>query len=140
MSLIENYGPELPMGVAEELDDGLQGTEFELEEDIMGVEGMSAEDMAFISSMSAEDGIEIDIPHFANLADYLGDEELTDVANTVIEGFEADRDSRADWDETLTRGLDLLGLCRAKRYSLSHPRCVCHEDLVRPRYRQVGKE
>ena len=130
MSLIENYGPELPMGVAEELDDGLQGTEFELEEDIMGVEGMSAEDMAFISSMSAEDGIEIDIPHFANLADYLGDEELTDVANTVIEGFEADRDSRADWDETLTRGLDLLGLKFEETGTAFQGSCAATHPLI----------
>jgi len=130
MSLIENYGPELPMGVAEELDDGLQGTEFELEEDIMGVEGMSAEDMAFISSMSAEDGIEIDIPHFANLADYLGDEELTDVANTVIEGFEADRDSRADWDETLTRGLDLLGLRFEETGTAFQGSCAATHPLI----------
>ena len=130
MSLIENYGPELPMGVAEELDDGLQGTEFELEEDIMGVEGMSPEDMAFISSMSAEDGIEIDIPHFANLADYLGDEELTDVANTVIEGFEADRDSRADWDETLTRGLDLLGLRFEETGTAFQGSCAATHPLI----------
>ena len=130
MSLIENYGPELPMGVAEELDDGLQGTEFELEEDIMGVEGMSAEDMAFISSMSDEDGIEIDIPHFANLADYLGDEELTDVANTVIEGFEADRDSRADWDETLTRGLDLLGLRFEETGTAFQGSCAATHPLI----------
>ena len=128
MSLIENYGPELPMGVAEELDDGLP--EFELEEDIMGVEGMSAEDMAFISSMSAEDGIEIDIPHFANLADYLGDEELTDVANTVIEGFEADRDSRADWDETLTRGLDLLGLKFEETGTAFQGSCAATHPLI----------
>ena len=128
MSLIENYGPELPMGVAEELDDGLP--EFELEEDIMGVEGMSAEDMAFISSMSDEDGIEIDIPHFANLADYLGDEELTDVANTVIEGFEADRDSRADWDETLTRGLDLLGLKFEETGTAFQGSCAATHPLI----------
>ena len=128
MSLIENYGPELPMGVAEEPDDGLP--EFELEEDIMGVEGMSAEDMAFISSMSAEDGIEIDIPHFANLADYLGDEELTDVANTVIEGFEADRDSRADWDETLTRGLDLLGLRFEETGTAFQGSCAATHPLI----------
>ena len=128
MSLIENYGPELPMGVAEEPDDGLP--EFELEEDIMGVEGMSAEDMAFISSMSDEDGIEIDIPHFANLADYLGDEELTDVANTVIEGFEADRDSRADWDETLTRGLDLLGLRFEETGTAFQGSCAATHPLI----------
>lgn len=105
MSLVENYGPMLPEA---ELEEGLPEFEMELE-DIM-VEGMSPDDMAFITTMQEEVVAEIEIPHFANLAEYLGDEELSDIAERVIEGFEADRDSRSEWDETLTRGLDLLGL------------------------------
>ena len=104
MSLVENYGPMLPEAELEE------GPEFEMElEDIM-VEGLSPDDMAFMASMQEEVAVEIEIPHFANLAEYLGDDELSDIAERVIEGFEADRDSRSEWDETLTRGLDLLGL------------------------------
>jgi hypothetical protein len=91
-----------------ELEEGLPEFEMELE-DIM-VEGMSPDDMAFMAAMQEEVAVEIEIPHFANLAEYLGDEELSDIAERVIEGFEADRDSRSEWDETLTRGLDLLGL------------------------------
>jgi hypothetical protein len=84
--------------------------EFEMElEDIL-VEGMSPDDMAFMASMQEEVEVEIEIPHFANLAEYLGEDELKDIASKVIEGFEADKDSRSEWDETLTRGLDLLGL------------------------------
>jgi hypothetical protein len=78
-------------------------------EDIM-VEGMSPDDMAFMAAMQEEVAVEIEIPHFANLAEYLGEDELKDIASKVIEGFEADKDSRSEWDETLTRGLDLLGL------------------------------
>ena len=104
MSLVENYGPMLPEAELEE------GPEFEMElEDIM-VEGLSPDDMAFMAAMQEEVAVEIEIPHFANLAEYLGDEELSDIAERVIEGFEADKDSRSEWDETLTRGLDLLGL------------------------------
>ena len=66
--------------------------------------------MAFMAAMQEEVAVEIEIPHFANLAEYLGDDELSDIAERVIEGFEADKDSRSEWDETLTRGLDLLGL------------------------------
>ena len=107
MSLVENYGPMLPEA---ELEEGLRGPEFEMElEDIM-VEGMSPDDMEFMASMQEEVAVEIEIPHFANLAEYLGDDELSDIAERVIEGFEADKDSRSEWDETLTRGLDLLGL------------------------------
>ena len=104
MSLVENYGPMLPEAELEE------SPEFEMElEDIM-VEGMSPDDMAFIAAMQEEVAVEIEIPHFANLAEYLGEDELKDIASKVIEGFEADKDSRSEWDETLTRGLDLLGL------------------------------
>jgi len=112
MSLVENYGPMLPTGLEVEeaggMEEGLPEFEMELE-DIM-VEGMSPEDMAFMASMQEEVEVEIEIPHFANLAEYLGEDELKDIAERVIEGFEADKDSRSEWDETLTRGLDLLGL------------------------------
>jgi hypothetical protein len=91
-----------------ELEEGLPEFEMELE-DIM-VEGLSPDDMAFMAAMQEEVAVEIEIPHFANLAEYLGDDELSDIAERVIEGFEADKDSRSEWDETLTRGLDLLGL------------------------------
>ena len=108
MSLVENYGPMLPEAELEE------GPEFEMElEDIMvegGPLGLSPDDMAFMAAMQEEVAVEIEIPHFANLAEYLGDDELSDIAERVIEGFEADKDSRSEWDETLTRGLDLLGL------------------------------
>ena len=92
-----------------------EGPEFEMElEDIMveggDLSGLSPDDMAFMAAMQEEVAVEIEIPHFANLAEYLGDDELSDIAERVIEGFEADKDSRSEWDETLTRGLDLLGL------------------------------
>jgi hypothetical protein len=111
MSLVENYGPMLPIGLEVEEAGGMEeGPEFEMElEDIM-VEGLSPDDMAFMASMQEEVAVEIEIPHFANLAEYLGEDELKDIASKVIEGFEADKDSRSEWDETLTRGLDLLGL------------------------------
>jgi hypothetical protein len=111
MSLVENYGPMLPIGLEVEEAGGMEESpEFEMElEDIM-VEGMSPDDMAFMASMQEEVEVEIEIPHFANLAEYLGEDELKDIASKVIEGFEADKDSRSEWDETLTRGLDLLGL------------------------------
>ena len=107
MSLVENYGPMLPPGLEVEME---EVPEFEMElEDIM-VEGMSPDDMAFMATMQEEVEVEIEIPHFANLAEYLGEDELKDIASKVVEGFEADKDSRSEWDETLTRGLDLLGL------------------------------
>jgi hypothetical protein len=109
MSLIENQNM-LPPGVEFDVDGGESAIEFDFGE-MEGV-GLSPEDQMFIDSLSADMELEVDvpIPHFANLAEYIGEDELETVARRVIDGFEADRESRADWDETLTRGLDLLGL------------------------------
>ena len=80
MSLVENYGPMLPPGMEEELEEGLP--EFELE-DVL-VEGLSPDDMAFMAAMQEEITVEVEIPHFANLAEYLGEEELSALAEKVI--------------------------------------------------------
>ena len=47
---------------------------------------------------------------FDNLVDNLEDSTLTDIASMVIENVEEDKNSREEWVETYTKGLDLLGL------------------------------
>ena len=46
----------------------------------------------------------------SNLVDFIDEDELTAMGNELISAFNADRDSRADWEETYTKGLDQLGL------------------------------
>ena len=48
--------------------------------------------------------------YYTNLADDMDEEVLKDVAQTVIGNFQADKDSRAEWDSMFERGFDLLGL------------------------------
>ena len=48
--------------------------------------------------------------HNENLVDKLDEEELDDIATKVIEGFEADKESRGEWEATFEKGFDLLGL------------------------------
>jgi hypothetical protein len=80
-------------------------------EDLINGMDMSPEDQLFLGDgIYASDEIEIPIDHFANLAEYLSEDELDTIAGQVIDGFEADKNSRDEWDETLSRGLDLLGL------------------------------
>ena len=80
-------------------------------EDLIDGMDMSPEDQLFLEDgIYASDEIEIPIDHFANLAEYLSEDELDTIAGQVIDGFEADKNSRDEWDETLSRGLDLLGL------------------------------
>jgi len=70
------------------------------------------------------DGIEVEIEgeeeeievtpeegdHYANLVSQCDDEQLKKIAHSVIEGFNTDKDSREEWEETFQRGFDLLGL------------------------------
>ena len=48
--------------------------------------------------------------HNENLADLMEENDLRGIASDLISAFEADRDSRSDWESTYINGLDLLGL------------------------------
>mgnify|MGYP003652290846 CR=1 FL=1 len=48
--------------------------------------------------------------HNENLVDQLDASDLDEIATTVIDGFEADKESRGEWEATFEKGFDLLGL------------------------------
>jgi hypothetical protein len=52
----------------------------------------------------------LDVPHTANLVDFVDNDELDELSSDLIYAFEADERSRKDWAETYIQGLDLLGL------------------------------
>ena len=47
---------------------------------------------------------------YTNLADLMEEEDLEDIAQTVMDNFTSDKDSREEWEQTFERGFDLLGL------------------------------
>ena len=47
---------------------------------------------------------------YGDLSETLEEEDLTDIANDVIDNFQSDKESRAEWEAMLDRGFDLLGL------------------------------
>tara|TARA_R110000772_G_scaffold3506_2_gene12415 strand:- start:2107 stop:4656 length:2550 start_codon:yes stop_codon:yes gene_type:complete len=49
------------------------------------------------------------IPFDANLAEYVEDYELSKFSMDLVNSFEADKDSRKDWEDTYVKGLDMLG-------------------------------
>ena len=60
-----------------------------------------------------EEGIEEEVTakeYYTNLAEDMEEGLLNDIANTVIDNFQADRDSRGEWESMFERGFDLLGL------------------------------
>jgi hypothetical protein len=65
-----------------------------------------------LQPISEELEIEIDLNagFYENLAENLDDDRLEEIGNMVIDKFEADKDSRAEWESMFERGFDLLGL------------------------------
>jgi len=49
------------------------------------------------------------IPHDANLSEYIDENELSRFSSDLLAEFEADKDSRKDWEDTYIKGLDMLG-------------------------------
>ena len=52
----------------------------------------------------------MDSEFYENLVDKLDEEELQEIGNLVIENYEADKESRTEWEAMFERGFDLLGL------------------------------
>ena len=48
--------------------------------------------------------------HYSNLVETLDDDKLSEIGLQVIDGYETDKESRSEWEETFERGFDLLGL------------------------------
>ena len=66
--------------------------------------------------------------HFSNLADTLDEGDLAVIADELLEAYEGDKDSRADWSSTYAEGLGLLGMTYEDRTNpfpgasgVSHP-------------------
>ena len=54
--------------------------------------------------------VEEQIPHGANLAEYLDDGYLGEISSDLRASYEEDMESRSEWEETYTKGLDQLGV------------------------------
>lgn len=63
-----------------------------------------------LSGRADEDDDEADAEHFANIADKLDDATLSTIAETLLQGIEADDASRGEWLEGYAEGVKLLGL------------------------------
>ena len=55
------------------------------------------------------------IPFDANLAEYLDDSDMGEIATELLASYEDDVESRDEWEETYTKGLDLLGVRTIER-------------------------
>jgi hypothetical protein len=53
--------------------------------------------------------------HQANLAESLDPSDLSTLASELLEAYDSDKDSRQDWLDTFSKGLDLLGIKTEER-------------------------
>lgn len=68
---------------------------------------------AIVQAMSEmeDQGVEVEIiDHDANLAEFLDDGILGEISSELVGLYEEDYESRSEWEETYTKGLDLLGI------------------------------
>ena len=88
------------------------GTEEAIEIAVVNPEAISIEtpDGGMVIDFDPESEASEAVSHDANLAEHIEEDELSHVRSELMGAFEADRNSRSDWEETYIKGLDLLGL------------------------------
>jgi hypothetical protein len=105
---IEIGGPEMVDGVEiTELDDGGVEIDFEPEEDV-----------------------EEEATHDSNLALYMDDMDLTGLGEMLLSGVEEDRQSRAEWETTMSEGIKLMGLKIEDRTTPFKGACGVYDPLL----------
>ena len=85
------------------------GEEIQLEPDVAEKDVEIMEDGSAVVGEEEQTIDTANIPHDANLADYIDETELGRFAKDLIHDFEEDKDSRKDWEDTYIKGLDMLG-------------------------------
>lgn len=68
--------------------------------------------------------------HDANLAEHLDDTRLSDIADTLMTGVMRDRESRADWETMLAKGIELMGLKIEERSTPFDGACGIYDPLM----------
>ena len=82
---------------------------------LSGEEDMLDEDGGATINLSPETLLTSAEGFYGNLVGALPEHELSLIRSYVLDSAEADRNSRKDWEDTYTKGLDLLGLKNEQR-------------------------
>lgn len=101
----------------------LTKTKIEYDEDGSVVVDFGTEDQEFNNKIYQEG-------HYENLVDLFSEEELSAIANEVIDATESDNTSRGQWLDTIELGLDALGLKVEEDSGLFPGSCAAHHPLI----------
>lgn len=98
-----------------EEDNPIEQTAQEVNVDAEGLEDTDFIELADGSMEQVDEMEQEQVPFTANLAEFMEEDELGEVSSELLEGYNRDRDSRTDWLEAYTKGLDLLGFKNQER-------------------------
>jgi hypothetical protein len=123
--------------------EGIGGVDVDMPEDGADIEieygGPEMVDGAEISELD-DGGVEIDFEpaedlpeeaaHDANLALYMDDMDLNTLGETLLSGVEEDKQSRGDWEATMSEGIKLMGLKIEDRTTPFKGACGVYDPLL----------
>jgi hypothetical protein len=115
---------EMPEGEAEyEIDIG--GPEM-----VDGAEITELDDGGVEIDFEPEEDVEDEILHDSNLALYMDDMDLNGLGEMLLGGVEEDRQSRAEWETTMSEGIKLMGLKIEDRTMPFKGACGVYDPLL----------
>jgi len=68
--------------------------------------------------------------HYQNLVEELDEETLTELTHTVFENVDHDKESRGEWMDTISKGMDLLGLKVEEKNNPFQGACSAQHPLL----------
>ena len=77
-----------------------------------------------------DDDIPLDTSHDANLAETLSESQLGLVGSDICENVKADLDSRAEWENLIVKGMEVLGLKIEETAEPFEGACTAHHPLL----------
>lgn len=110
---------------------GVENTdEPELEIDIVNPEMVTLDDGSVEITLMPEEPTDEPVPHDANLAEYMDEQEIATLASELIDQIDADISSRRDWAETYVKGLEVLGLKYEERTDPWEGACGVYSSVL----------
>jgi hypothetical protein len=104
----------------------------EMEINIVNPEMVTMDDGSVEITLVPEAGMEeaAGAPFDANLAEYLEDGQLTEIASELIDYVETDTSSRKEWADTFVKGLDVLGFKYEERVEPWEDACGVYSNVL----------
>ena len=113
-----------------EAPEGMDVEQPEMEIEIVNPEMVTLDDGSVEITIIPGEESEGDVPFDANLAEYLDDRELSQLAGDLIAAYDNDLASRKDWEDTYTEGIKLLGLKYEERTEPWEGACGVHHPMI----------